>query len=151
MGQRLSRLISAAGEAEADDANAIITTAMDPLGRVDGDEPVDVALHQQGLQEAGRDRRVEPPGFGVSGDRLLEQARVAARVDESREKLGIVAVARGLVQESDHTFAGPARIGLEIRIELVRQRESRVQGDRPDECFLGASYRCRASGRCICR
>ena len=73
------------------------------------DEPVDVALHHQRLLKAGHDVRVEPPRLGMRGDGLLEQARIAAGVHEAREELGVVAVARGLVQQPDDGVAAPAR------------------------------------------
>ena len=85
----------------------------------------------QRLLDAGGDVRIEAPRFGVGGDRLLEQARIAARVHEAREELGVVAVARGLVQQPDDGVARPAGVGLEVRVELVRDREPRIQAQWP--------------------
>src|SRR5262245_19958155 len=53
-------------------------------------------------------------------------------------------MASRLVQESGQRFADPARIGFEIGVELVRQRQARIQFDRTDECFLGTVF---AAGR----
>ena len=60
-------------------------------------------------------------------------------MDEPGEELGIVAVARRLAQQADDRFARPAGIGFEIRIELVRHRQPRIQRDRLAERFLGAA------------
>ena len=113
--------------------------------RLDGHQSVDVAVHQQRLLDAGRHVGIEPPRFGVRGDRLLEQAAVAAGVDESREELGIVAVARGLVQQPDDRSRGLTGVGLEIRVELVRERQPRIESERAEEGVFGADF---AVGRC---
>src|SRR4029077_21033417 len=110
---------AAAGQAETDDADSLVA-ASDAIGWVGGHEPGHVAFQQPSLLDAGRDIRVEAAGLGVGGDRLVEQAGVAARVHESREELGVVAVPRGLAQETYDGFARPAGVSLEVRIELVR-------------------------------
>src|SRR5262245_13458689 len=58
---------------------------------------------------------------------------------ESSEKLGVVAVTRGLVQQSDDGVACATRLGLEIRVELVGDGEPGIQRDGPNERVLGAA------------
>src|SRR5438552_19017291 len=76
---------------------------------------------------------MSPTRLHGGGHRLLEQARVAARVHEAGEQLGVVAVASGFVQKTADGLARPAGLGLEVRVELVSHREPRVQGDSPLE------------------
>jgi hypothetical protein len=99
------------------------TLALRTLGR---DDLFDIEFHEQRLLKTGRNVRVEPPGLSMGGERFLEQSGVPARVDESGEEFGIIAVARGLAEKPGDRFTRPTGIGLEIRVELVRHRESRI-------------------------
>ena len=81
----------------------------DDRRRLDGQEPLDVARHQQRLLEAGGDVRVEPARLVVRGDRLLVEPAVAAGVDEPREQLRIVAVAVGLAEQAHQRAPAPGR------------------------------------------
>ena len=68
-------------------------------GRLERQQALDVAGHQQRLLEAGRDVRIEPAGLGVRGDRLLVEPAVAAGVDEPGEQLRVVAVTARLAEQ----------------------------------------------------
>ena len=114
-------------------------------GALDGQEPIDVARHEQRLLEARRDVRVEPACLGVRGDGLFVQAAVAARVDEPGEELRIVAVTVGLAEQAHQRAVRLTDVGLEVRVELVGDRQPRAQRERAAERVLGALPRCRAS------
>ena len=96
----------------------------------DREQPLDVARHQHRLLDARGDVRVEPPRLLVGGDRLLEEPAVAAGVDEPGEELGVVAVALRLAQQPHERRPRLAGLRLEVRVELVRQREPRVELER---------------------
>ena len=113
--------------------------------RLDGQQPIDVAGHQQRLLEARRDVRIEPAGLGVRGDRLVEEPAVAAGVDESGEQLGIVAVAVGFAEQAHERSLRLADVRLEVGVELVRDRQARVELERAAEAPPRRAPRCRAS------
>ena len=69
-------------------------------------------------------------------DGLLEQAAVAARVDEPGEQFRVVAVLSRLPQEADHRARRSAHVGFEVRVVLVRDREARVERDGAIERLL---------------
>ena len=95
---------------------------------------------------------IEPARLGVRGDRLLEEPAVAAGVDEAGEQLGVVAVAVGLAQQphASRACAWPD-VGLEVGVELVRERQARVELERAAERLLGARLAVGARRRCTCR
>ena len=124
----------------------IPSSAPDRRRRFDREQPIDVAGHQQRLLEAGRDVRIEPARLGVRGDRLLEQPAVAARVDEPGEQLRIVAVTPRLAQQPHERALGLADVGLQVRVELVGDRQPRVERERAAEGLLGARL---AVGRAV--
>ena len=51
----------------ADDADAVVGTGVDS-GRLDGQEPIEVARHQQRLVDARGDVRIQAARLGVRGD-----------------------------------------------------------------------------------
>ena len=89
----LARLVAAAGQSRARSRGCRRRPPATTRGRLDRQEPIDIAGHQQRLLEARGDVRIEPARLGMRGDRLVVQAAVAARVDEPGEELRIVAVA----------------------------------------------------------
>src|SRR4030095_9067786 len=107
---------------------------------LDALETIDVAFHQQCLLETGRDVWIEPARFGVGGDRFLEQTAISARVPEAGKEIRIVAVTSALTEQAHHALFGATGVGFEVRIILVRHRESRVQRDRAPEGFLFPYY-----------
>ena len=94
-------------------------------------------VHEQRLLDARRHVGIEPPRLGVRGNRLLEETAVAARVDETCEEFRIVAMPVGLVQQTNESTLRLTDVGLEIRVELVRDRQMRIELERPAECVLG--------------
>jgi hypothetical protein len=74
----------------------------------------------------------------VRGDGLLEEPAVAAGVDEPREQLGIVAVARGLAQQPHDRPLRLADVRLQVRVELVRHGEAGVDLERATEGLFRA-------------
>ncbi len=87
---------------------------------------------------------IEPPCFHVRSDGLLVQAAVAARMYESGEEFGIVAVALGFAEQAHQCARRLADVGFEVGVELVRDREPRAQRERATKRFLGS---CLAVGR----
>ena len=92
--------------------------------------PLDVAGHQERLFEAGLDVRIEPARFGVRRQRFLVETGIPARVHQAREQLRVVAVTRRGVEQADDRALGLADVGFEIGVELVRDRQLRVQLER---------------------
>ena len=88
--------------------------------------------------EARRDVRIEPACLGVRGDRLFVQAAIAAGVDEPGEQLRIVAVTVGLAQQAHDGCLRLADVRLQVRVELVRDRQPRVEREGAAEGVLGA-------------
>ena len=120
-------------------------------GLLDGHEPIDVPRHQQRLLEARGDVRVEPACLGVRGNRLVVQTAVAAGVHQPGEQLRIVAVTVGLAEQADERSLCLTDVGLEVRVELVRDRQVRIELEGAAQGLLGtllAIGRCR---RCTCR
>ena len=94
---------------------------------------------------------IEPARFGVRRDRLIEEAAVAAGVHQPGEELRIVAVPVRFAEQPDERVLRLADVGLEIRVELVRDRQARVERERAAERLLGARLAVGASRRCTCR
>ena len=96
---------------------------------------IEVGGHEQRLLHARRHVRIEPARLVVRGDRLLEKPAVSARVDETREDLGIVAVPGGLVQEPHERLLRMTDVGLEVGVVLVRRPRAagsaRARGGTP--------------------
>src|SRR5262245_19369086 len=76
----------------------------------------------------------------MCGDRFLEEAALLACMDQAGEKLWIIPMTTGLVQPATECVVRMARIRLEIRVVLVRDREPGAQLERAAQCFLGASF-----------
>ena len=110
----------------------------DERRRRDRQEPLDVARHQHRLLDAGGDVGIEPARLLVRGDRLVEEPAVAAGVDEPGEQLRVVAVAVRLAQQPHDRARRLADVRLELRVELVRHRQARVELERAAERVLGA-------------
>ena len=120
---------------ETDDANALVAPRNDRR-RLDSQQPLDVSGHQQRLLEAGWDVRIEPARLGVCGDRLCVEPAVATGMNEPGEQLRIVAMTVGFVQQAHDGSRRLADVRLQIRVELVRHRKSRVDLERlPERLF----------------
>ena len=100
--------------------------------------------HHQRPFDAGRHVRIEPARLGVRGERLVVQPAVAAGVNEARKQLGIVAVPAGFAQQAHERTLGLADVGLEVRVELVRDRQARVQLQRTAQGLFRALLAVRA-------
>ena len=98
--------------------------------------PIDVARQQQRLVKARRHIRVEASSFSVGGDGLVEEAAIAARVHEPREELGVVAMTLGLAEQPHQAALRLADVGFQVRVELVRHRETRTQRECAPERLL---------------
>jgi hypothetical protein len=61
-------------------------------------------------------------------------------VDEPREQLRIVAVAIGLAEQAHERSWRAAHVRLQIRVELVRHRKTRVDRERSLKRLLGAQF-----------
>ena len=81
---------------------------------------------------------IEPARLGMRGDRLFVESAVAAGVDEPREQLRIVAVTTGLAQQAHERPLRLADVRLEVCVELVRDREARIELERAAEGVFGA-------------
>ena len=84
-------------------------------------------------------------------DCFVESA-VAAGVDEPREQLRVVAVTRGLAEQA-HQRAPAAwpMSASRLRVELVRDRQARVELEGAAEGLLGARLAVGRCRRCTCR
>ena len=100
------------------------------------DDPLPVALQAVGVEHAGLDGRVEPPGLLVRGHRRVEQAGVAAGVHQPGEELGIDR-RLGPAQQPPHRVDRAAGVALELRVVLVQHRQVRIEALRPLEGSLG--------------
>ena len=76
----------------------------------------------------------------------IEEPAVAAGVHEPGEELGIVAVAGGLPQQPDDRSFRLADVCFEIGVELVRDREVRIEIEGAAKRLLGAGL---AVGRAL--
>ena len=132
-----ARLVATAGQAQRDDADAVVGAGNQLRRARIASIRIDVADHQQRLLDAGRDVRIEAAGLGVRGDRLLEQAAVAARVDQAGEQLGIVAVPARFAEQAAQRRRRLADVRLEVGVELVRDRQARVDGQGAAQRVLG--------------
>lgn len=74
----------------------------------------------------------------MGGQGLVEESAIAARVDESRVQLGIVAVTPCLAEQPDHGALGMPVVRLEAGEQLVRDGQPGVQLERAPERFFGA-------------
>ena len=81
--------------------------------------------------------RVEPACLEMREQRFFVESAVAARVDEPGEELGIVAVARRLAQQPNERMLRLPDVRLELRVELVGDRQPRIERNRPLERVFG--------------
>src|SRR5687768_2852317 len=133
--QRVASLVVPSRQSEADDANHLVAPRNDRR-HLDSQQPLDVSRHQQRLLEARWDIRIEPARLGVCGDRLCIEPAVATGMNEPGEQLRIVAMTVGFVQQAHDGSRRLADIRLEICIELVSHRKTRVELERlPERLF----------------
>ena len=121
--------------------------------RVDG--PLVVATRPISLRDTRPHSRINTPRAFVRRHRLIEQSAVSARVDQPCEQFGIVGGPR-LPEQPHHRALGAPEIGLEIRIQAMRDRQVGVQLERACEggFFRTVGFRqaiafriCRSLGR----
>ena len=74
----------------------------------------------------------------VRQQRRAEQTAVPAGVDEAGKQLRIGAPAGGLAEQPHHRVARAAAIDVELRGEVVRQRQIGIQLERAMQCVLRA-------------
>ncbi len=109
------------------------------LGSGYAQEPIDVAGHQNRLVDARRHVRVEAARLGMCCNGLFVKSAVATGVDETRKQFRIVPVTTGFAKEADERSLRLTDVRLEIRVELVRDREVRIDRQRVAECVFRSS------------
>src|SRR5687767_1793303 len=66
----------------------------------------------------------------MRGDRLIVETAVPAGVNQAGKELGVVAMAGGLAEEARQGVLRAAGVGLERGVELVRDRQPRIERNR---------------------
>src|SRR5688572_11481433 len=76
----------------------------------------------------------------MRGNGLFEESAVPAGVNEPRDELRIVAVAVGLGEEPHERSWRLTDVCLQVRVELMSQRQPRIQRKRPTEGILSLCF-----------
>ncbi len=135
--QPFARFVEASREAERHHADVLVGAEGDAR-RLERQQTLEVPRHVQRLLDAGGHVRIEPPCLAVRGDPLLVEAAVAAGMDETGKQLGIVAVATGLAEQPHQRPFRESHVGLEVRVELVRDGEARIERERAAKRLFGS-------------
>ena len=138
-GQDCSCLVPAAGESEANHADAGVSAAGERRG-LDCKKPLDIRRHQHRLLETRGNVWIEPARLRVCRDRLLVEPAIPARVHEPGEQFRVIAMPARFAKQPHDGLLGVPHVGLEIGVELVRDRKPRVQRERAAERFLGTLF-----------
>ena len=105
-----------------------------------GEETIDIAVSSSVCSTLDATFGIEPAGLGVRGHRLLVEPAVTARVDEAGEELRVVAVADRLASRRTSACSRVSDVRFEVGVELVRDRQPRVELERATERLLGALF-----------
>jgi len=84
--------------------------------------------------------------FSVRRQGFLVETGVPARMHKTCEQLRVVAMPRGFVEQPHDRTTGLAGVGFEIGVELVRDRQLRIQFERAVVRLPGPFH---AVGRCL--
>jgi hypothetical protein len=134
--QRGLRVFAPAVQSHRDDADPMVgRSGVCVLGGCH--KRVDIAREHERLLKAGLDAGIEPARFSVRRQRFPVEARIPARMDEARKQFRVVAVARRGIQQPNHRARGLADVGFEIRVELMRDGQLRIQLERAIEGLSG--------------
>ena len=98
---------------------------------------LEVALLPERVDDAGGQVGIQALGLAMGGQRSLVQARVAAHVHEAREQLRVVARVPGQAQQAHHGLLRTADLRLQLRVELLDERQPGAELLRAPQCVLG--------------
>ena len=79
---------------------------------------------------AGADLRIEPAGLCRGREGGLQQPAVAQRMREAGEQLGIRGAFARATQQADHRLLGAPEIDFEVRVDVLRSGEVRIELER---------------------
>ena len=86
-----------------------------------------VARGEIRMRHARSDVRVEAARMLERGDRRVEQATVAACLNEPCEELGVARAVVGATNQAQHRCFGLPELDFEVGVEVVRDRQVRIQ------------------------
>ena len=85
------------------------------------------------MADACRDGRVEASGLFVRRHRGLEQATISEGMQQTGEQIRVRRSAAGAIDQTQHGLLSPPHVHFEIRVQVVREWQLRVDFERPLE------------------
>ena len=113
---------------------------------VELDGAFEVAAHEERMGDARANRRIQPRRPPVRGHRRVEKADVSTGVHQPRVQFRIAAAASNAAEQPHHGLERSARFNFEVGIEMMRQRQIRVDAECPLHRFFRLVMQAGSSG-----
>src|SRR5215831_17221242 len=89
-----------------------------------------------GMRDTGTDVWIEPARMVVRRKRRFNYSAVAADLCQASENFYVIDVGRSLSKQAHHAVVRPSKVGFQLSIDVMRQREVRINLECPIESIL---------------
>ena len=115
------------------------TPSISEVGPGSFERPLVLAKHEVRVHHARGNQGVQTAGFLMGHERRLQQPAIAAHMRKPGKEFRIAPSLTGPVEEPLHCIQRAALVHLNVRIEIVSQRQIRIQAERRLKRFFGSA------------